>query len=179
MLSGPTHGVKAEVANPFFHPRLYDWCKRNSCLGLDHGRAETMIEVKMRGKISIEKQGGVRILIIVLGVVVLSSLPGLATPPSFQIIIESASPYYLPASARVAPGSPIRWDNPTPSHHTVTHDGCLTEEPCAFDSGSLPPNESYTLPGLPPGRYSYHCRLHPIMRGTLTVTDPVAAPSET
>ena len=132
----------------------------------------------MLGKIKMKKQGVVRIL-IVLGVIALSSFPGLATPPSFQIIIESAAPYFLPASAKVGPGSPIRWDNPTPSYHTVTHDGCLTEELCAFDSGSLPPNESYAIPGLPPGRYPYHCRLHPIMRGTLTVTDPVEAPSQT
>jgi plastocyanin len=85
----------------------------------------------------------------------------------------------LPTSAKVAAGSPIRWENPTPSHHTVTHDGCIVEGPCAFDSGSLPPNESYTLPGLPPGSYPYHCRLHPIMRGILTVTNPVVPPSRT
>ena len=120
----------------------------------------------------------VRILVLLVALGLLS-LPGQATPPTFQIVIESGAPYFLPASARIAPGAPVRWENPTSSHHTVTHDGCLTEEPCAFDSGSLAPDTSYTLPGLPPGRYPYHCRLHPIMRGTLTVTDPLAPPSQT
>ena len=118
--------------------------------------------------------------LIVGAVVVLASLPGMATPPSFQIIIESGSPYFLPVSAQVVAGAPIRWENPTPSYHTVTHDGCVLEEgPCAFDSGSLAPNGSYSLPGLGPGQYPYHCRLHPIMRGVLTVVDPLSAPSQT
>lgn len=120
-----------------------------------------------------------RRLLTIAAVFILTGLPGWASPPSFQILIESGSPYFLPSSAKVAAGAPIRWDNPTPSHHTVTHDGCIAEGPCAFDSGSLPPNESYTLPGLPPGRYPYHCRLHPIMRGVLTITEPLANPSET
>jgi plastocyanin len=102
-----------------------------------------------------------------------------ATPPQFQIIIESGSPYYLPASAKVPSGAAIRWENPTASPHTITHDNCLSEGPCAFDSGEVPPNGSYTLPGLPPGQYPYQCRLHPIMRGVLTITDPSASATQT
>jgi plastocyanin len=48
-----------------------------------------------------------------------------------------------------------------------------------FDSGSMPPNGSFTLPGLPPGRYTYHCTLHPIMRGLVVITDPAPLPSPT
>jgi plastocyanin len=118
-------------------------------------------------------------LLGLLALVGLFNPSGEAAAPTIQIVIESGSPYYLPASAWVMPGAPIRWDNPTPSHHTVTHDGCVSEEPCAFDSGSLAPNESYTLPGLAAGRYSYHCRLHPIMRGTLIVNPAAASPSQT
>ncbi|WP_447976737.1 hypothetical protein [Candidatus Nitrospira bockiana] len=104
------------------------------------------------------------------GVVFLLMSPGYATAPPFQIIIDSGSPYYYPASARVPAGAPIRWDNPTGSPHTITHDGCVVEDgPCVFDSGSVPPNGSYTLPGLAPGRYPYQCRLHPIMRGIVVV----------
>lgn len=106
----------------------------------------------------------------------LGVLPGGATPPHFQITIENAAPYFLPASATVPTGTPIRWDNPTPTEHTITHDDCVSGDACAFDSGMMQANDSYTLPSLPPGRYAYHCRIHPIMRGTLTVTDSAVSP---
>ncbi|MGQ0666875.1 MAG: cupredoxin domain-containing protein [Nitrospiraceae bacterium] len=112
------------------------------------------------------------------------SLAGLAWPttatlPMTQILLEDGSPYYVPVTATAVSGSPIRWANPTPTHHTVTHSGCLDDSiPCAFDSGMLPPGSTFTLPGLPPGHYAYYCRIHPIMRGALTVTDDTATPSQ-
>jgi plastocyanin len=119
-------------------------------------------------------------ILIALGILLISGLPVGATLPSLRIIMESVSPYFLPSTARVAAGTPIRWDNPTATFHTVTADACLTGEgPCAFDSGSVPPDGSYTVPSLPPGHYPYHCRLHPIMRGVLTVVAPSASPSQT
>lgn len=105
--------------------------------------------------------------------------PTAATAPYTQIIIEDGSPYFVPVTATIASGSPIRWDNPTPTHHTITHNACLEDGvPCAFDSGTISPGEVFTLPGLPPGRYPYHCRIHPIMRGVLTVTDAAQWPSQ-
>jgi plastocyanin len=94
-----------------------------------------------------------------------------AMPPQVQIMIESGSPYFLPTTATVLPGVGIRWDNPTATYHTITYDGCASGQRCLFDSGSIPPDGSYLLPGLSPGRYSYHCRLHPIMRGVVHVLD--------
>lgn len=96
-----------------------------------------------------------------------------------QIVMEDGSPYYVPVTATVASGHPIRWDNPTPTHHTVTHTGCLEEGPsCLFDSGTVPPGSQFTIPGLPAGRYAYHCRIHPIMRGMLVVIDNSPTPSQ-
>ena len=115
----------------------------------------------------------------VLMVILWGSLSTQAAMVPFRIVIESSSPYYEPGNASVAAGSPILWVNPTPSHHTVTHDGCVAEGPCAFDSGALAPDQNFSVAGLPPGRYPYHCRLHPIMRATLIVTDPISAPSQT
>jgi plastocyanin len=118
-------------------------------------------------------------LAIVMGFFALGVWAGAAAVPLVQITIESESPYFLPAAATVTTGAAIRWDNPTATYHTVTHDGCLKEEgPCTFDSGPVALTGSYSLPSLPPGRYPYHCRLHPIMRGVLIVTEP-AAPSRT
>jgi plastocyanin len=113
---------------------------------------------------------------IIGALLALGALPGAATPPHFRITIENGAPYFLPASATIAAGTPVRWDNPTPTEHTITHDGCLTDDRCAFDSNMMLPGGHYALPGLPPGRYSYHCRIHPVMRGTLTVTDSAASP---
>lgn len=98
-----------------------------------------------------------------------------ATPPYTAIIIESGSPYFVPKSVTVSTGSPIKWENPTAAEHTVTHTGCLEDgDHCAFDSGLMLPNGTFALPGLAPGRYPYICRIHPIMRGVITVTDTFA-----
>ncbi len=102
-----------------------------------------------------------------------------ASPPYTQIVIEDGSPYFIPVTATITSESPIRWENPTPTHHTVTHNACLEGSgTCAFDSGTMAPGEAFSVPGLPPGRYAYHCRIHPIMRGVLTVTEHSQMPSQ-
>ena len=111
---------------------------------------------------------------------VAAAWPTSATPPPAQVFMDSGSPYYVPAAVTVTPGVPVRWDNPTPTHHTVTHDGCFEEGGrCAFDSGAVDPNGTYTIPSLPPGRYPYQCRIHPIMRGIIIVTDSSQLPTQT
>lgn len=102
-----------------------------------------------------------------------------AMPTATQIMIEDGSPYFAPSKAITTSGNPIRWDNPTPTDHTVTHNGCIEDgTSCLFDSGIIPPGEQFSIPGLPPGRYPYHCRIHPIMRGILTVTEAATMPSQ-
>lgn len=113
---------------------------------------------------------------VACAVLALGALPGAATPPHFKITIESGAPYFSPPVAMVTAGTPIRWDNPTASEHTVTHDDCVVNGACAFDSSTMLPNAHYTVPGLPPGRYPYHCRIHPVMRGVLTVTGSAVPP---
>ncbi|WP_454064940.1 cupredoxin domain-containing protein [Candidatus Nitrospira salsa] len=94
-----------------------------------------------------------------------------STPVSIHM--ESWAPYYRPFEATIQSGTPIHWNNPTASSHTVRHDGCDKEGPCLFDSGAVPPNGSFSVQGLAPGRYPYHCELHPIMRGQLVIAGPV------
>ena len=118
---------------------------------------------------------------VVLGCMLLVGMtwPTAATPPYMQILIEDGSPYFVPVTATITSGSAVRWENPTPTHHTITHNGCIEDgAPCYFDSGTMPPGDTFTVPGLPPGRYPYHCRIHPIMRGVLTVTDASLVPSQ-
>jgi plastocyanin len=89
-----------------------------------------------------------------------------------EITFESSAPYYQPQLAVVSAGTPVRWVNPTASPHSVRHDDCLTDAMCAFQSIAVPPDSSFSIAPLPPGRYAYHCELHPIMRGVLIVLDP-------
>ena len=89
-----------------------------------------------------------------------------------EITFETSAPYYQPQFAVVSAGSPVRWVNPTASPHSVRHDDCLTDAMCAFQSIAVPPDSNFSIAPLPPGRYGYHCELHPIMRGVLIVRDP-------
>lgn len=102
---------------------------------------------------------------------------GAAEPamPAMIISLETAAPYYEPFVAVVPAGVPIRWFNSTASPHSVRHDGCLDDDTCAFQSAALQPDDSFMIAPLPPGRYGYHCELHPIMRGVLVVLGDAVA----
>lgn len=93
-----------------------------------------------------------------------------------EILFESSAPYYEPQLAVVSAGMPVRWSNATASPHSIRHDECLKEDgQCVFRSLAVPPENSFAIAPLPPGRYSYHCELHPVMRGTLVVVESQAA----
>ena len=112
-------------------------------------------------------------LILVLWLVARgSSGATVGATPAVDIAFEASAPYYEPQLAVVPASRPVRWVNSTASPHSVRHDGCLTDELCAFQSIAVPPDSSFVIAPLPPGRYAYHCELHPIMRGTLIVVEP-------
>ena len=104
-----------------------------------------------------------------------NAIPG-AGMQMVDIVFETTAPYYQPQVAIVSAGVPVRWSNPTASPHSIRHNGCLTDEGCAFSSIAVLPNDSFVVAPLPPGRYSYHCELHPIMRGILLVVESQARP---
>lgn len=111
--------------------------------------------------------------ITMMGLLVLvPSSPSHSDTGTVEITMENWAPYYQPSSAVIVPGTPVRWTNPTASPHTIRHDGCLSDGPCAFDSGAVLPDHSFSLPPLAPGLYPYHCELHPVMRGMLIVDAP-------
>ncbi len=98
--------------------------------------------------------------------------PHAETPPvTGPIVLEGMAPYYVPPVAVVTVGAVITWVNPTPSPHSIRHDGCGKSGSCAFNSGAVRPDGSSSIPVLSPGTYPYHCELHPVMRGTLVVVE--------
>lgn len=90
-------------------------------------------------------------------------------PADVKVTMDYWAPYYRPALAIVPDGVSIHIVNPTSSPHSMTHDGCRISRPCAFDTGAVQPGKDFTIPSLPPGRYSYYCMLHPIMKGDIIV----------
>lgn len=108
---------------------------------------------------------------LLLASMILTVSLGTAASPTLTVTIGTFFPYYSPPSVEIGLGASISWENPTVDLHSITHDACRNNMPCAFDSGAIGPNRSFTLFQLPPGYYPYHCSFHPIMRGVLVVHD--------
>jgi plastocyanin len=77
------------------------------------------------------------------------------------VLIDSVQ--FKPQELTVHQGDRIVWVNKDPFPHTVTADAK------AFDSQSLAPEASWTYIARKPGKYAYHCTLHPTMTGTIIV----------
>jgi plastocyanin len=122
-------------------------------------------------RLSLARFTPISILTALLIFTALSPTPAASTT-GIDIAFQSSAPYYEPPVAVVPMGTPIRWVNATASPHSVRDDACIDEQPCPFQSIAIPPDSSFAVAPLPPGRYAYHCELHPIMRGTLLVVEP-------
>jgi plastocyanin len=122
-------------------------------------------------RLSLARFTPISILAALLIFTALSPTPAASTT-GIDIAFQSSAPYYEPPVAVVPMGTPIRWVNATASPHSVRDDACIDEQPCPFQSIAIPPDSSFAVAPLPPGRYAYHCELHPIMRGTLLVVEP-------
>ena len=71
--------------------------------------------------------------------------------------------FFDPPDVAVEPGSTITWTNNGAVPHTVTADDG------SFDSERLNPGDSYTVAFGGQGTVTYHCTIHPDMRGSVTV----------
>ena len=104
-----------------------------------------------------------------LGWLILVLPGGLSQAENTQIVLLDRMPFYAPSTVTILPGQSVQWDNRSMQPHTVTHDGCERGTNCAFASKHLHPGERFSVRGLPPGIYSYHCEVHPFMRGRIQV----------
>ena len=83
--------------------------------------------------------------------------------PDSTTTVEILNNAFNPPQLNVAPGTTVTWVNRDSVAHTVTADNGL------FDSGQLAPGASYPVVLDGAGTVSYHCKLHPEMRGSIVV----------
>jgi len=73
---------------------------------------------------------------------------------------------FAPATLTVAKGTSVEWSNTTDAPHTVTSDSGTT----LASSMINPSGGSFDFTFTQPGTYTYHCTVHPYMKGTIVVT---------
>lgn len=77
---------------------------------------------------------------------------------------------FSPQTVRVGTGTTVTWTNMDDAAHTATSDPhpVHTALP-GLSSGTLEAGESYSFTFTESGTWTYHCHLHPNMRGTVVV----------
>ena len=84
---------------------------------------------------------------------------------------------FSPASVTVTAGSTVTWTNTGAAIHSVTSDtGAFDSSPTCPSGSCLDPGATYSHTFATAGRFTYHCRVHPTMTGTVVVN---AAPGTT
>jgi plastocyanin len=89
-----------------------------------------------------------------------------APPPPPAPVQMIAPTSFLPAVVTVVRGQAVAWTNSDPiSSHTTTSD-----TKGIWDSGTLPPRQTFTFTFVTPGTYTYHCTIHgTLMSGAVVV----------
>ena len=70
---------------------------------------------------------------------------------------------FAPPTITIAPGTQVQWTNQDGFAHTVTADDGR------FKSDSIEHSETYSQTFSAAGTYSYHCSIHPFMKGKIVV----------
>ena len=91
----------------------------------------------------------------------MSSTPAVPAASSGKVTIADFD--YAPPSITVAAGSAVEFTNTDSTNHTATADDM------SFDTGDLGKDKSGSVTLSKPGTYSYFCRFHPFMKGTVVV----------
>ena len=86
--------------------------------------------------------------------------------PNSTTTVEISNNAFIPDQLNVAPGTTVTFVNRDDVPHTATSDNKL------FDSGELASGASYPVVLDGAGTVTYHCYLHPEMRGSIVVGEP-------
>jgi plastocyanin len=114
-----------------------------------------------------------RRLLLGLGLILaLAAMPAWAANSDVSV----ASYEFTPASVQIQPGDSVTWTFAGPDlNHSVTSDPGQSEsfESDPGDPTPLhPPNDTFSHTFNAAGRFTYFCRVHPYMKGTVVVGDP-------
>jgi plastocyanin len=82
--------------------------------------------------------------------------------PTKTVLIQNFR--FKPAHITIKRGTRVRWINKDSTAHTATANNGRS-----FDSGSLGPRKRYSHTFKSAGKKSYHCEIHPDMRGSVVV----------
>ena len=90
-----------------------------------------------------------------------------ATPTATaSVTVSIGDDKFDPGTVTVAPGTTVKWVNNGQHKHTVTADKG------EWDSGDMTAGATYTATFNTPGTFTYNCRYHKDMKGTIVVTAP-------
>jgi len=96
-------------------------------------------------------------------VVPAAPISGTATAPlDSTVSIQNFS--FNPSSLSVKTGTKVTWTNNDSVTHTVTLDSNSL-----FSSQTIAPGQSFSFTFTNPETVAYHCAIHPMMKGTVTV----------
>jgi plastocyanin len=105
---------------------------------------------------------------VTVGLAVLAAPARAAAPAPTSVSIQFAA--FGPTPIDVLPGQTVTWTNQSERTHTVTADDG------AFDSGELPAGAMFSQTLAAAGAVTYHCRIHPEMRGEIDVRPVILDP---
>jgi plastocyanin len=103
------------------------------------------------------------------------SVPATTTPLVTPASPASAGPgntstiknfAFDPSALTVKAGTAVTWTNLDGAPHTIVSD---TGSPAPFSSDTLQTGASYAFTFTQAGTYTYHCSIHPSMKGTIFV----------
>ena len=90
---------------------------------------------------------------------------GNQTPPTSanEVTVQISGFRFDPADIEVSVGTKVIWVNNDPAMHTVTFDNGV------FDTGQFPHGDSRSYIFNKTENYTYHCAVHPSMKGSVAV----------
>jgi len=94
------------------------------------------------------------------------------TPPTTGNIVKISGFAFVPQTITIKKGEAVTWTNEDSTPHIVASNPHPTHTDLpGMVSGTLNKGDSYSFTFDKVGTWGYHCHLHPIMTGTVVVTE--------